>query len=227
VCLHEEDRRRCEAATLVHAKTWEGASVSDICTAARIPRRTFYNWWGRYRQGGFENLNHKPRRPLTIHRTPDETVKAVTDLRRETGWCPHRIAGHLRKKDIKICHMTVYRILQRTGLNHPLEKPRTKRTYKRWRRRHPNSLSPGNATSNSSAPGGSSQSSTTTPDSYPHPKSSRKAQQRTWSGSLTKPYMNTPSQGRSSLTTVANSGAYAEASPRSTHTAHRRGSSMS
>jgi transposase InsO family protein len=36
--------------------------------------------------------------------------------------------------------MTVYRILCQTGLNHPLEKPRTKRTYERWQRRHSNSL---------------------------------------------------------------------------------------
>jgi putative transposase len=36
--------------------------------------------------------------------------------------------------------MTVYRTLLREGLNHPLTKPRTKRTYKRWQRIHPNSL---------------------------------------------------------------------------------------
>jgi transposase InsO family protein len=36
--------------------------------------------------------------------------------------------------------MTVYRILRREGLNHPLTKPRTKRTYTRWQRKHPNSL---------------------------------------------------------------------------------------
>jgi len=118
----------------------EEVSVSEICTGTQIPRRTFYNWWSRYREGGFENLTDKPRKPNTIHRTPDETVKAVTNLRRETEWCPHRIAGYLRKNGVEICHMTVYRILRREGLNHPLAKPRMKRTYKRWQRRHPNSL---------------------------------------------------------------------------------------
>jgi len=115
-------------------------SVSEICIAAQIPRRTFYNWWSRYREGGFENLINKPRRPYMTHRTPREIVKAVTDLRRETGWCPHRIAGYLRKRGVNICHMTVYRILRREGLNHPLAKPRQQRTYKRWQRRHSNSL---------------------------------------------------------------------------------------
>ena len=118
----------------------EGVSVSEICTTAQIPRRTFYNWLSRYEDGGFENLTDKPRKPYRIHRTSDETIKTVTDLRRETEWCPHRIAGYLRKNGVDICHMTVYRILRREGLNHPLTKPRVKRTYRRWQRRRPNSL---------------------------------------------------------------------------------------
>jgi len=36
--------------------------------------------------------------------------------------------------------MTVYRILQRRGLNRPLEKPSAKRRFKRWHRRRSNSL---------------------------------------------------------------------------------------
>jgi len=118
----------------------EGAPVSQICTSAQIPRRTFYNWLSRYEEGGFENLNDKPRKPFRIHKTPDENIKAVIDLRRETGWCPHRIAGHLQKRGIHICHMTVYRILRSSGLNRPLQTPRVKRTYRRWQRKHPNSL---------------------------------------------------------------------------------------
>ncbi len=118
----------------------KGAPVSEMCTAAQIPRRTFYNSWSRYKAGGFENLTDKPRTPYAIQRTPDETVEAILHLHRETGWCPHRIAGYLRKQGIDICHMTVYRILRSSRLNRPLQKPRTKRTYARWQRRHPNSL---------------------------------------------------------------------------------------
>jgi len=121
-------------------KRGEGASVSDICTATQAPRRTFYNWWNRYEDGGYENLTDKSTKPNTTHSTPTEVVEAVTALRRETGWCPHRIAGHLRKSGVPICHMTVYRILRETGLNHPLTQPRIKRTYRRWQRMHPNSL---------------------------------------------------------------------------------------
>jgi len=118
----------------------EEVPVSQICSSAQIPRRTFYNWLCRFEEGGFENLIDKPRKPNTIHRTPDETVNRIITLRKETGWCPHRIAGYMRKNGVDVCHMTVYRILCQEGLNHPLTKPRTKRTYRRWQRKRPNSL---------------------------------------------------------------------------------------
>ena len=131
---------------IVKLKRWcirrrgEGVPVSEICALAQIPRRTFYNWWSRYEEGGFDSLIDRPRKPNTVHKTSDETANRITSLRRETGWCPHRIAGHLRKSGVEVCHMTVYRILCQEGLNHPLTKPRTKRTYKRWQRRRSNSL---------------------------------------------------------------------------------------
>jgi transposase InsO family protein len=119
----------------------EGVSVSEICTSAQLPRRTFYNWRQRYREGGLERLlTDKPKTAQTIQRTSHEVATKVSQLRLETGWCPHKIAGHLRKHNIAISHMTVYRILRSQGLNHPLTKPRIKRTYKRWQRTHPNSL---------------------------------------------------------------------------------------
>jgi transposase len=64
----------------------EGASVSQICSAAQISRRTFFNWLSRYEEDGLKNLTDKRRSPYTTHRTPDETIKAVMNLRRETGW---------------------------------------------------------------------------------------------------------------------------------------------
>ena len=122
-------------------KRGEGLAVSEICTATQIPRRTYYNWWRRYREGGLERLlTDKTRTANRIYRTTQEAEAEVTRLRLETGWCPHKIAGHLRKNHIPISHMTVYRILHREGLNHPLTKPRIKRTYRRWQRIHSNSL---------------------------------------------------------------------------------------
>lgn len=118
----------------------EGLPVSQICSAAQIPRRTFYNWWSRYRLHGPEGLEPRSKAPHTIHRVNSIITEKATALRREKGWGPQLIAGYLGTQDIKVGSTTVYRILCREGLNHPLTKPRTKRTYRRWQRKHPNSL---------------------------------------------------------------------------------------
>ena len=121
-------------------KRGEGESVSEICTATQIPRRTFYNWWDRYREHGLDGLNPQSRTPRTIHRTPTEVTDEIEAVRVRTGWGPHKIAGYLRTRGHTVGHMTVYRTLLASDLNHPLTKPRIKRTYRRWQRMHPNSL---------------------------------------------------------------------------------------
>ena len=118
----------------------EGLPVSEICTATQTPRRTFYNWWKRYRQHGLDGLNPQPKKPRTIHRTSTEMVDEIKTVRMKTGWCPHKIAGYLRVQGRPVGHMTVYRTLQASGLNHPLSKLRIKRTYRRWERIRSNSL---------------------------------------------------------------------------------------
>jgi len=118
----------------------EGVPAVEIYTAAQIPRRTFYDWLRRYRLHGIEGLEPKSRRPHTIDRTPTELVHEIKALRARTGWGPQKIAGYLRTQGQPIGHMTVYRTLQVAGLNHPLTKPRIKRTYRRWQRIHSNSL---------------------------------------------------------------------------------------
>jgi putative transposase len=124
----------------VHQKTWGGVSGSEICTATQTPRGTFYNWWYRYLEDGLEGLEPQSKTPRTIHRTPAELVDEIKAVRMKTAWCPHRIAGYLRAQGRPVGHMTVYRNLLASGLNHLLTKPRTKRTYKRWQRIDPNSL---------------------------------------------------------------------------------------
>jgi len=118
----------------------EGVPVNEICIAAQIPRRTFYNWLNLYRQHGLEGLEPRSRRPHTIHRVPSRIVEKVISVRQETDWCPHKIAGHLRMHGMSLGHMTVYRVLCQSNLNKPLQKPRVKRSYIRWERKHSNSL---------------------------------------------------------------------------------------
>ncbi len=75
-----------------------------------------------------------------VHRTSSDIIENVVALRREKGWGPQVIAGYLGTKGVNVGSTTVYRILCCEGFNHPLEKPRIKRTYRRWEREHPNSL---------------------------------------------------------------------------------------
>jgi transposase InsO family protein len=118
-----------------------GVPVNMICTSAQIPRRTFYNWWSRYRLGGLEGLEPRSRQPHTVHRIPPENVERILRLRREKGWCPILIEGYLRRvESVEIGHTTIHRLLKQAGLNNPLPKPRRQRSYKRWQRKHPNSL---------------------------------------------------------------------------------------
>jgi len=118
----------------------EGVPVSKICNAARIPRRSFYNWLNRYRLHGLEGLEPRSRVPHTVHRVDSIMVERSVALRKEKGWGPQLIAGYLKTQGVKVGSTTVYRILCLEGLNHPLEKPRIKRTYRRWQRKNPNSL---------------------------------------------------------------------------------------
>jgi putative transposase len=135
-----------ETRDIVKLRRWcirrrgEGVPVSEICTATQTPRRTFYNWWDRYRQHGLDGLDPQSRHPRTIHQTPTELLDEIKNVRVKTGWGPHKIAGYLRTQGTPVGHMTVYRTLLASELNHSLTKPRIKRTYRRWQRTHPNSL---------------------------------------------------------------------------------------
>ena len=141
----------------------EGVPVNQICASVQIPRRTFYNWWTRYRQRGLEGLEPQSKRPHTIHRTRAQTVDEIKAVRRKTDWCPHKIAGYLRRQGTPVGHMTVYRILCSSGLNRPSGQLGSREPTPDGS--GDTATASGNATSKSSAPDGSSRSSTTTPDS--------------------------------------------------------------
>ena len=113
----------------------DGWTVREICSHARIHRQTFYFWWNKYQQGGFDSLEPRSRKPKTIHKTPDHVVDQVIELRKKTGWNEKSIAKH-----VDIGHTTVYKILKSNGLINQLDKPRKQRTYRSFCRKHPDSL---------------------------------------------------------------------------------------
>jgi len=121
-----------------------GASVVFICQQAKISRRTFYYYWGRFQREGWKGLELKSHRPQTIHRTSKETVDYVIKLRESRGWGPCRIEGHLKRVKPEgitpVGHNTVYRIISRAGFNKSLEEPRKVVGKKRFQRSKPNEM---------------------------------------------------------------------------------------
>jgi transposase len=100
----------------------EGVTVNQICTSARIPHRTFYNWWSRYRLHGLKGLKPRSKAPHTVHRLDPAIAEKVAYIRRDKGWGPRVISQYLRTQGIKVGSTTVYRILLRSSLNRRLEK---------------------------------------------------------------------------------------------------------
>ena len=89
-----------------------------------------------------DGLKEHSKRPHTIHKTDKKIEQKVIQLRKKYQYCPHKIQGTLANQhNIKVGHMTIYRILCKGGLNnHPLVKPRKKRKYIRFERKFPNEL---------------------------------------------------------------------------------------
>jgi len=125
---------------IIRRRVKYGWSVAKICSHFRISRDTFYYHWNNYLQHGWEGLEIGSRKPDTIHCTPKDIADRIVELRRSTSRSEYAITSYLEREGISVSHSTVYNILKRNGLIHSLDKPRHKRTYRRFSRRHPNSL---------------------------------------------------------------------------------------
>jgi len=134
------DRTEKTRRWIIHRRL-EGWKVQDIATAVRTNEKTIDRWCSVYKKHGWAGLQVKSHKPHTIHRTPQETVDLILQLRRTRNWRPCLIEGYLRRAEsIEIGHTTIHRLLKQAGLNNPLQTPRKQRSHKRWQRRHPNSL---------------------------------------------------------------------------------------
>jgi transposase len=131
-----EKRRRW----IVHRRL-EGWKVQDIATALRKNEKTVERWRSIYRKHGWAGLQVKSHRPHTIHRTSQEIVNLVLQLRRTRNWGPCRIEGYLRNYHaVSTSHTIVHKILVQAGLNNPIPKPRRVWRKRRFEREHSNSL---------------------------------------------------------------------------------------
>ncbi|MGZ5548345.1 MAG: helix-turn-helix domain-containing protein, partial [Nitrososphaeraceae archaeon] len=107
-----------------------------------ICRTSFYRYWNRYQKDGFDGLNEMSRTPHTIHRIDKKVEQKILQIRKQHRYYPARIKEILQNQyNIKIGHMTVYRILCKNGPKRsPLSKSRIRRKYTRFERENPKEL---------------------------------------------------------------------------------------
>lgn len=122
-----------KARYLIEAHVLEGRSVSELAAAHGVHRSWIYKLLARYRDGGYEALEPRSRRPRSCrHGTPPEVVEAIVALRTDLRSQGHdagaaTIAYHLalQRKDVPSLS-TIWRILRREGLvaSQPQKRPR-------------------------------------------------------------------------------------------------------
>ena len=111
---------------LVEAHVLEGRSVAELAAAHGVHRSWIYKLLARYRDGGYEALGPRSRRPRSCkHETPPALVKAIVALRGELSAQGHdagaeTIAYHLAQSREDVPSLsTISRVLRREGLISP------------------------------------------------------------------------------------------------------------
>jgi transposase InsO family protein len=119
---------------LVEAHVLEGRPVSELAAAHGVHRSWIYKLIARYRQGGYEALEPRSKRPRSCkHETPPEIVKRTVKLREQLQREGHdagaaTIAYHLTHEiEGAPSVSTIWRILRRQGLvlAQPQKRPRS------------------------------------------------------------------------------------------------------
>jgi transposase InsO family protein len=136
-----------KARYLVEAHLFEGRSVAELAAAHGVHRSWIYKLLARYREGGFEALAPRSRRPRSCkHQTSWEIVKAIVALRSELQAQGHdagaqTIAYHLavQARDVPSLS-TISRILRREGLVVPEPHKRPRCSLQRFEAQLPNEL---------------------------------------------------------------------------------------
>lgn len=105
------------------------ATMSELCRAFGISRKTGYKWLHRFDQGGAAALEERPRKPLRSgNAVSDEVVSALVDARRlHPRWGPKKLRVILARERpgqaLPSCS-TIANILKRHGLSSPLRRRR-------------------------------------------------------------------------------------------------------
>jgi transposase InsO family protein len=134
---------------LVEAHVLEGRPVSELAAAHGVHRSWLYKLLARYRDGGYEALEPRSRRPRSCkHETPKEIIEAVVGLRNQLAEEGHdcgaqTIAYHLAQQLVgqpAPSVSTIWRILRREGLLIPQPQKRPRSSLIRFQADLPNEM---------------------------------------------------------------------------------------
>jgi transposase InsO family protein len=138
---------------LVEAVIVSGASPTELARSHPISRSWLFRLLARYKEGGYEALEPRSRRPKSCpSRTAPEIQQAIVDLRRELTDSgldagAQTIAYHLRLRfGAAPSRPTIWRILKSNGLIEPQPHKRPKSSWIRFEAELPNELWQADAT---------------------------------------------------------------------------------
>ena len=100
----------------------DGESMSDVCRAFGISRKTGYKIWDRYRQEGLDALTDRSRRPVRYaNQLPDQIERLIVETKKgKPHWGARKIRELLVRRlagDVRIpAKSTVHAVLDRYGL---------------------------------------------------------------------------------------------------------------
>lgn len=100
----------------------DGESMSEVCRAFGISRKTGYKIWDRYRQEGLDALTDRSRRPVRYaNQLPDQIERLIVETKKgKPHWGARKIRELLVRKlagDVRIpAKSTVHAVLDRHGL---------------------------------------------------------------------------------------------------------------
>lgn len=122
----EEERLKFIAACLDEESGW---TMSEVCAAFGVSRKSGYKWLQRYRAAGLEGLRERARAPLHHpNATPAALVEQLVAARRQHRfWGPRKLVAALKRTQPDIhwpALSTVGAILKRNGLVEPRRRRR-------------------------------------------------------------------------------------------------------
>jgi len=132
---------------VVEAIVSEGRSPTELARQHSVSRSWIYELLARYRQGGFEALEPRSRRPRSCsHQVSAETQALIVNLRTELAAAgfdagAHTISYHLTGQvDVVPSVTTIWRILCRHHLITPQPHKRPKSSFIRFQAELPNEM---------------------------------------------------------------------------------------